>query len=163
MITFSCPSAARMGRINTHLFPSSSECCTCNAAYYYCQPQGLNFGSKELTVWVCGWIYLCQKAANYTVQVEMSWNELQLSTLQGSKVLIQAEDSSLFLGEKSLTHSHGPLKWGNSGSKLQWAVDIKSNWRRAQERELLYAVASVIPKTRAPTHSKIESNNCFNC
>lgn len=85
--------SGRNGKDKHSFISPSSDRCTCSAAYYYCLPQGLNFGGKELTVCVCGWVYLCQKAANYTVQVEMSWNELQLSTLQGSKVLIQAEDS----------------------------------------------------------------------
>ncbi len=85
--------SGRNGKDKHSFISPSSDRYTCNAAYYYCLPQGLNFGGKKLTVWVCGWVYLCQKAANYTVQVEMSWNELQLSILQGSKVLIQAEDS----------------------------------------------------------------------
>lgn len=116
--------SSRNGKDKHSFISPSSDRCTCNAPYYYCLPQGLNFGGKYLTVWVCGWVYLCQKAANYTVQVEISWNELQLSNLQDSKVLIQAEDSLRFLGEQSGYH---PLPWLFKMREL-WQLAIVSCW-----------------------------------
>lgn len=55
-----------------------------------------------------------------------------------------------------IIHFHGSSKWGNGGSQLQWAVDIRSNWRRAQELELLCAVATVIPATRNPRNQSAQ-------
>ncbi len=45
---------------------------------------------------------------------------------------------------------------GTVAASLQWAVDIRSNWRRAQELELLCAVATVIPATRNPRNQSAQ-------
>lgn len=42
--------SGRNGKDKHSFISLSSDRCTCNAAYYYCLPQGLNFGGKELTV-----------------------------------------------------------------------------------------------------------------